>query len=431
MGYHGAIILPKTDSTSLNILVLCFFSILCISVISYLIVAFGKNIIAAKLNAPDLVKYLWLTPIFVFFHGLYQTLKSWKIRLRRFDNLAVSRVTEIGIRKLFQLLAGFLGYATAGSLIFADLTASFLKNLNLFKGLNLKSIYLKNKSFFKVWVVAKRYRKFPQYSVWGELLSRLPAIFVSFLIIKNFGQDILGYYGLCLMVLALPSTLIMNSISETLMPRLATAKHEGKHVALIEKVQERLFSLMVFPFLILGIFGDILFSFVFGSEWTTAGVFSQFLVFGMFSSIFFTTTHPIIIIMEKQELIPLYKLLAAILLPMSFIIGGYYNNIYLALFIYSTLQFLFISILGLYVLRILGISVTKLFKKIIYYVFICIILSVVLLFADYWTNSSLLPLFVVIGLCTVIYYFLVLYHDSYLRSMLINSINTFNFIKKN
>lgn len=135
--------------------------------------------------------------------------------------------------------------------------------------------------------------------------------------------------------------------------------------------------------------------------------------------------------MEKQELIPLYKLLAAILLPMSFIIGGYYNNIYLALFIYSTLQFLFISILGLYVLRILGISVTKLFKKIIYYVFICIILSVVLLFADYWTNSSLLPLFVVIGLCTVIYYFLVLYHDSYLRSMLINSINTFNFIKKN
>jgi len=418
MGYHGAIILPKTDTTALKILVICFYFTLCISAISYLIVTAGKYIIPAKLNTPELVEYLWLTPIFVFSHGMFATLRFWKTRFRRFDNIAVSRVSDNVVRKFFQISAGFLGYSTAGSLIFADFTASATRNFILLKNMNLKTISLKNKSYLKLWAVAKRYRKFPLYSLWGEVFARFPAIIISFLIIKYFGQEMLGYYGLSLMVLALPTNLVINSISEAFLPRLAEAKHKGKHVVLIEKVFERIFSFCVFPLLILGIFGDVLFSFMFGQNWEIAGVITQILVFGTFFSIIFSTTYPIITIMERQELIPLNKLINIVNITLSFLIGGYFKNIYLALIIYSVLQSLQVSAMGIFALRIVELKFTDLIKKLIYYVFICISLTSVLIYSKTLANLSMLPLFFVICLCTLIYYSLVLYHDIELRFIL-------------
>ena len=111
MGYHGAIILPKNDSTATSIVMVCFFFIFCVTAISFLIMMVGKDIIAAKLEAPSLANYLWLTPIFVFFYGLYMTLRYWKTRVRRFDSLAVSRISEIVGRKTYQIAAGYLGFA--------------------------------------------------------------------------------------------------------------------------------------------------------------------------------------------------------------------------------------------------------------------------------------------------------------------------------
>ena len=178
MGYHSAIILPKKNSTATNLLILCFFSMFCVSAISFLITIVGKDLIAEKLNAPSLVNYLWLTPIFVFFHGMYMTLRYWKTRLRRFDNLAASRISEIGARKTYQLSAGYLGITTTASLIYADLFSMIVKNLILMKDAGLRTIGFKKKTYLKLIAVAIRYKKFPPVSVWSVLFSRFPAVII-------------------------------------------------------------------------------------------------------------------------------------------------------------------------------------------------------------------------------------------------------------
>ena len=170
MGYHGAIILPKTDATASTILVTCFYSTFCISAISLLIVIAGKDIIPAKLNVPGLVKYLWLIPVFVFSHGIHQTLRFWKTRLQHFDILAASRVSEIVVRKSFQIPAGFLGYATAGSLIFADLTKDIVRNLFLLKNMGLKTIILKKNPISNLWPRPKGTENF-LCTAYGESFS--------------------------------------------------------------------------------------------------------------------------------------------------------------------------------------------------------------------------------------------------------------------
>ena len=99
MGYHGSLVLPKSDNTASILLYICFLSILIISIASYFIILFSENYIIKKLNTPELKNFLWLTPIFVLSHGLYQTLRYWNTRMIKFNNIAISRIMEILLKK--------------------------------------------------------------------------------------------------------------------------------------------------------------------------------------------------------------------------------------------------------------------------------------------------------------------------------------------
>ena len=425
MGYHGAIILPKMDKTALNVLFVCFFYMLCLSAVSFLIVMEGKNIISTKLNTPELITYLWLIPIFVFFHGLYQTLRYWQVRVRRFDNLAISRVSEIVVRKSFQIPAGFFGFATAGSLIFANLTAAIVKNLFLLRNMGLKTISLKKISPFQLLSVAKRYKKFPKYSVWGELFSRLPATIISFLIIKYFGQDMLGYYVLSLMVLSLPSTLISGSILEAFSPRVAMAKHENKQTELLEKLYVRLVAIMIFPFMILGIFGDRLFPIVFGSEWIQSGVIAQILVVRIFFEIIFSPSFSLVDIMNKQELNLIRSISSSLISVSALLLGAYYDKFYLALWAIALLEGTTIIILGGYMMRLIHFPFLHSMKKLSKYVFISIILGFTLFLLEGFLLLNNLYFFGIIGLAFLFYYASVAYWDKEMTRAVTQSIRSF------
>ena len=425
MGYHSAIILPKNDSTATNILMVCFFSMLCVVAISFLIIMIGKDIIATTLNSPSLVNYLWLTPIFVFFHGMYMTLRYWKTRLRYFNNLAASRISEIGARKTYQLSAGYLGFTAPGSLIYADLFSSIVKNLILMKDMRLKTIILKKITYLKVIAVAIRYKKFPQFSVWSELFSRIPSLIISFFIIKYFGQETLGYYGLSLMVLSMPSVLISGSISEAFSPRVAMAKHENKHTELLEKLYVRLVAIMIFPFIILGIFGDRLFPIVFGSEWVQSGAIAQILVIRIFFEIIFSPSLSLADIMNKQELNLIRSISSSLISIFALLLGVYYNNFYLALWGIALLDGVTYLILGGYMMRLIQFPFIHSMKKLSKYIFISISLGITCYLLNNLFLTNNLYFIGIIGLALIIYYAFLAYWDREMTSAVTKSIRSF------
>ena len=62
MGYHNSLILPKTNDEALNMLLVCIFSNIIITLLSVLIIFFGYDFILEILNAPELGSFLWLVP---------------------------------------------------------------------------------------------------------------------------------------------------------------------------------------------------------------------------------------------------------------------------------------------------------------------------------------------------------------------------------
>lgn len=426
LGYHNSLILPKHNDSAARMLLVCFVAVIAISTISVLIVVIGKDYFLQKMKIPELKYYLWLTPIFVLLHGLFQTLRFWNARHKNFRKIASSRVAEVACNKGSVLSLGFLGYTSGGSLIFGVLFASIIKNLILF-GKTWKEISKLFKSRLN-WSIlfadAKRYRKFPLYSMWSELLSRIPALITVVLVLKYFNQTVLGYYSLSLMVLALPTTLLTSSIMEAFGPRAAMAKHEGKHVDLLKKVYERIVSLTFFPFMVLGIFGDILFNFVFGANWIEAGVIAQILVIRAFFEIIFTPVLSLINIMEKQEVSLISQFLKIASVIASLIIGGIYQNYYLAILLLSLLDSTVIAAAGIYMMIIIKFPFLQMIKKVFFYLSLCIIFGIILVVIRIGLDSSIIIILPIIVLITTLHYSAVLYLDKELRGIM------FSFIKR-
>jgi O-antigen/teichoic acid export membrane protein len=231
------------------------------------------------------------------------------------------------------------------------------------------------------------------------------------MIIKYFGQDMLGYYGLSLMVLAMPSTLIRGSINEAFGPRVAMAKHENKHTEMLEKLYVRLVALMIFPFIILGFFSERLFPIVFGSEWMQSGLIAQILVIRIFFEIIFSPALSLVDIMEKQELHVIRSVASTVIAISVLLLGVYYDNFYLAMWCLSIFEGATITLLGIYMMRLIHFQFLHSMKKLARYVFLAGFLAGTIFFAKDLLFTNNLHLIGIIGTVFLIYYIALAYLD--------------------
>ena len=418
LAYHSSILLPKKDRKAFDMLIICLISTCFFTVLSFLFILIFQDFILTALNIQDLKQYLLLIPVFIFLHGLYQTLRFWNTRFKRFKSIAASKVGEVITNKSTVLSLGLNGYNNFGSLIYGVLFASIIKNILLILDFNKYNSKFKKINFSDIKHGLKRYIKFPKYSLWSELLSRTPALIIVYFILKFFDSSVLGYYGLSIMVLTLPTVFITSSIMEAFSPRAAEAKHTNNHVDLMKKIYERVVSLTIFPFLILAIYGDVLFQYLFGLEWFESGIIAQILVFRIFCEIIFNPIISLTVIIEKQEMNLIRRILNISVITISLLLGGYYQNYYVAFFLMSFSQGIVTSLIAIYLMKIMKIRMKEMFSKTKYYLKLISIFAISLICVKINFEISFIVLFLGILILTMLYYYMVFAHDKILFSKL-------------
>lgn len=418
LAYHSSILLPKKDRKAFDMLIVCLISTFTFTSLFFLIIFLFKNSIILRLNIPELKDYVFLIPIFIFLHGIYQTFRFWNSRFKKFKIIAASKVGEVITNKSTVLSLGLSGYNTGISLIYGVLFASIVKNTLLLINFKKHIPDFKNFKWSAILYGLKRYIKFPKYSLWSELLSRTPALVIVFLILKFFDSTVLGYYGLSIMVLTLPTVFITSSIMEAFMPRAAEAKHTNTHVDLLKEVYERVVSLTIFPFLILGIYGDVLFEYFFGLEWFESGIIAQILVFRIFCEIIFDPIISLTVIIEKQQINLIRRVLNLIVISLSLLVGGFYQNYYLAFFLLSFSHGVVTALIGIYLMKIMKIRMKEMFSKTKYYLKLISIFAISLICVKINLEISFIVLFLGVLILTMLYYYMVFAHDKILFSKL-------------
>jgi O-antigen/teichoic acid export membrane protein len=276
--YDLAIPLPKKAEEGAALVVLSLASVAVVTVLVSALLFLFQAELFRWINAPFLTPYCWLLPIGILLSGIYQVLSRWAVRKKEFGVIAHTRLAQgIGSVATQLLLFSFgplgliLGRIVGCSTGIRRLTASIWKDDRVeFLSLS-RSI---------VGRVAYRYRRFPQLWAFGGLANSLTMQLPYILLAAFFGPHVLGQIFLVRQILGGPMQMLGDACGNVFLGHGADALHSSKTDLrrLFLKVNLRLLVIGLVPSLAIWVFGPVLFEYVFGAAWDTAGSHARFLV---------------------------------------------------------------------------------------------------------------------------------------------------------
>lgn len=306
--YELAIVLPKKDKDSINILFLSFIINLFFNVFLLVFIILWKKSIITFLNiSAEFSFYIYLVPLGVFFINLYQSINLWLIRKSRFLAISKNKFIRRSLEGSSQLLLSY--FKSPHGLIFGDLVGHFTNVLYGFWqsikfGLDVRKI-----SLIKVRYVVQKYSEFPRFNVVPSFMSAcsylLPAIFIN----KFYSSTETGFFDLSKLVLSIPLALIAISISNVLLQKLTERFQKGQSI--IDEIYPIIFIVLfisVSEIILILLFGERLFVLIFGKEWILSGTISVLLVWAYAFNFFIASFSSIYIAMKKIKLLSIWQI---------------------------------------------------------------------------------------------------------------------------
>ena len=270
--YNIAIPLPESDDEAINLLALSCLSNLVVALLIAIPTILSPEEVAGLLGYRAISPYLWMVPIGVFLAATYDALQYWATRNSLMALITRTRVTRALFGPGTQLAIGVAHHSPFG-LIFGHMVYCGMGVIGLARSLlrddrdNLRSI-----SMTKVMTTAKKYIRFPLYSV-PEALLNTAGVEAPVLIITAFaaGPEA-AYLMLAMRVMGLPMGLIGSSVAQVF---LAEAPQQLRDGTLSEFVRRTMWVLFKRggPFIVLiGLSAPFAFPVAFGETWARAGV---------------------------------------------------------------------------------------------------------------------------------------------------------------
>ena len=244
MGYHQAIVLPKKNIDAFILFLITILLTISLSFLLLLATYLVPEHVYEIFKINDLFDYRYYVFLGIFLHGLYVTFLGWHIRFSNFGLISFSRVLRVFSNKSFIIVVGLASYAYAENLIIGEILGTIFVCLimiiysDIFKYFDFNFKVFKKESLRLI----KSYKQFPIFSVSNDLSYRFKVALIFFLITYFFSLELVGNYGIALMILSIPTSLLGSSISEVFYKRISIENDNNK----IGILSLRLFKILCF-----------------------------------------------------------------------------------------------------------------------------------------------------------------------------------------
>jgi O-antigen/teichoic acid export membrane protein len=277
--YDDAIVLPKSDKESINLLGLALIFNFIINLFIFIVVLIlGKKLILF-LNLPPSfpVLILFIIPLGAFLFSSYQSLNSWLIRKQKYYAVSVNKLlrrSSEGIAQIcFALLKNFNG------LIFSDVIGQCANVGTVIYQTKKNELNIRLVSITKLKYVIRKYSEFPRYNLipafMGACSYLLPVIFIN----KFFSPESAGFFDLSKLFLSIPLAFVASSISSVLLQRIS--QKFSRKESFLEELKPVLLIvalISVAEIVLIMLFGEDLFRIIFGKQNGTSGIISKIMV---------------------------------------------------------------------------------------------------------------------------------------------------------
>jgi O-antigen/teichoic acid export membrane protein len=201
---------------------------------------------------------------------------GWAMRLGQFKEISRVRMLNSLSMNLSNVFLGWLGLGYKGLILgyIIGVTlpgAWFTRKYHLLK-LKYKDFTIRKRKS----VIGKTYIEFPKVNLPHALMDITRELLIVYFILLFFDKKVLGSYDFSFKMLKLPLTVIGGAIGQVYFQKIASKKNNGESLFEITiQTMRNLFFISIVPFIVLYLWGEELFSFVFGAEWSLAGKYSE------------------------------------------------------------------------------------------------------------------------------------------------------------
>ena len=277
--YELAILLPKSDRESVNLLGLSALISAGVSLVLLVVVILFNDLLCRWLGSSEISPWLYLVPLSTLLVGLFQSLRNYSNREKRYRLIAGANIGQSLSNSLLKLGLGLVIAGAAGlifGVVFGQL-AGFMVFLVVHLRTNRhKSTWL---NFPEMKRLAKQYSLFPRYNMWQGLINNFSGALPVFMFSAYFSTAVAGLYTFGYMILYRPVSLVANAFYQVMFQRFVEKQHLERPI--LQEVRlfiRRTVQVLLIPFLLTGIFAPAIFGFLFGENWTEAGRYAQIIL---------------------------------------------------------------------------------------------------------------------------------------------------------
>lgn len=389
--FPRAFVLPESEQEFHNLLNAAIMSLVVTIVLATLALAlFGDSILASfELQASQIGLLTIVIPFAILLYALNDIFKSWNIRKKSFTRNAVTQVISSSASRSSTLVYGIVTSGNVWGLLVGDLVSKILENVFLAFSIATRSI---SKVFDfdrrRIFGTVRAYRGYPLFilpGIWMQsLITQLP-IYTAMLF---FDSESAGYYSFANSLLNLPANILAGAMAPVFLQKASeTLRRNPQDLArIVRSLADRLFFTALVPIVLLMVFGDYIFTFVLGDQWSSSGSMASYM--GLYF-LFLILNYPLVAIyriLEKERLSLLTTLLGLLLAVLALAVGTVYGDFMVCIALFSAASVIYYLINIYLILALSGIRpFSVILRWIICFVLVfMIILSIRKLIAYFW-----------------------------------------------
>lgn len=350
--FEFSIVLPKKDEDAINLFAFSTLVLILYCFLLLFIIIIFKIEILAFFNISSLSNFIYLLPLNVFLFGLISNFDYWNNRNDNFKAISKGLLVKSSTMSAAQIATGYSAYAALG-LIPGMLLGQLLQLVYLLKAsISHLLVLIKQVSLSKMILLAKKYKDIPIFNSIINLTNNLSNELPVLLITKYFGLTSSGIYGLAVKFTRAPIGVVQQSVNQVFFNKATKIYNEqGNLYELVLKTAKHLLviSIIIFgPLFILSFYLE----FLFGEGWTNVGLYARILIPWLFFAFLSNPLNSLILILNKQKTMVALDLTLLVSRFLALFFGYYfYNDIIIALALFSIVGMIFNIIIFIYLLQ--------------------------------------------------------------------------------
>ena len=342
--YELAILLPKSERESINLLGLSGMISVLVSLLLLVIVIPMNDQISRWLGSEQIFRWLYFIPLSTLMVGWFTSFRNFSNRQKRYKLIAGANIGQSISNSLLKLGLGLL-IAGAAGLIFGVIFGQVVGFLIFFMvHWRINGSKVNWMSWSEMKRLGLKYSLFPRYNMWQGLINNFSGAFPVFILSSYFSTATAGLYTFGYMILYRPVNLMANAFYQVMFQRFVEKKHINSSIRPdVLLFLKRSIQVLALPFIVAAIGFPEIFGFIFGDKWIEAGRYAQILLPWIFMTSLVMPLSFIPDLYKKQRVAMIIDGVKLVGRLTGLAVGVIMENVYIGLALYSGLSALIIG----------------------------------------------------------------------------------------